>query len=110
MHLIVKARELNLPGRKPLYQGDSFEIDEMAGKTLKIIGKAEDPPPAPRAPVGLVATTRAPEPQTEPEAAETTGPDEPAEPQTEPDAAVEPAGEPEPPTRTYRTRRLKAED
>lgn len=110
MHLIVKARELNLPGRKPLYQGDSFEIDEMAGKTLKIIGKAEDPPPEPRAPIGLVATTRAPEPQAEPEVAEAAATDAPAEPEAEPAAAVEPAGEPEPPTRTYRTRRLKAED
>lgn len=107
MHLIVKARELNLPGRKPLYKGDHFEIDEMAGKTLKIVGKAEDPPPAPRAPLGQVATTRAPEPQAEPEAAETAAPAEPDEKESdpEPDATVEPEQAP----RTYRTRRLKAE-
>jgi hypothetical protein len=108
MHLVVKARELNLPGRKPLFKGDHFEIDEMGGKTLKIVGKAEDPPPAPRAPVGHVATMRA-EPQAEAAEAEASAPEDLAEPETDDGDAGEPAGEPDQPTRTYRTRRLKAE-
>lgn len=110
MKLIVKARELNIPGRKPLYEGDAFEIDDQSGKTLKLIGKAGDPPPEKAPPFGRIATTRPAKPGM---THETTPPDAPLalEPETtgELPAQIVSAADPEAAPR-YRTRRLTAED